>query len=648
MRETLAASSKDFEVKVVMMLSSMWPYILVGVVLLTLLVAVLLYLTIRKGRKRQPEPETAAEEEDGREASSIGSTRGAARPRLRASFAAAVKLLKAHAAFRDYRYRIPWFVMLGEAGSGKTTLLANTGLHLPLNRPARGTGGIRQDVNWWFFDQGVVLDVSGDFVLRADGQTSDDRGWHLLLRLLQKHRPERPVDGFVLTIPCTDLIGAQNQSAEQATRIGAKAAHLYRKLWQAQKILGMRFPVYVVVTKCDQIAGFSSFCRQLPPHLHNNVFGWSSPYTPETAFQPGWVDEAFRSLQKYLYQAQFELFAEQGKMEGGADLFFFPSELLSIKTPIGIYLEQLFKLSAYHESLLFRGLYFCGDSGIPSPAAGAQGRQEAMGPPPGSIIGLLPAHAPAREPAGKRPIFIKDLFEKKVFPEGHLAGPVSRMLLSWNRTVLTAQALVLAVVLAGGIGLLAGYTRLSREEENIYKSLANTRTDLEEMLDVLTRQIELKSKFAGSLPDDETALRGDGVIRLKMNQIKDNASRLLLSMTSINADSFYSIFIPTSWFSGIRKRVEGSMVPAFQYVVFESIRIGLQDRARQMLGSDSDFRIQEFVRGLGELDKHIEIYNMLSEPNRGGLEELGSLIKYLNYQGLPANFDRNNKCSDKV
>ena len=183
---------------------------------------------------------------------------------LKSSFSRAVRLLRTHVTRRDYRYRLPWLLAVGEADSGKTTLLSETGLGLPLGRPAEQPHGVKQGVNWFFFDRGVVLDVAGDFVLRPDGEPSNRRGWREIARLLQKYRPERPLDGVVLTIPCTDLVAARGLDGR--ARIEQKAATLYRKLWQAQKILGMSFPVYVIVTKCDEIAGFRSLCRELPAH----------------------------------------------------------------------------------------------------------------------------------------------------------------------------------------------------------------------------------------------------------------------------------------------------------------------------------------------------------------------------------------------
>ena len=199
------------------MLSAYWPYILVALVLLVVGVALLLYLLLRKARKRAAgqgsalAPVVVAEAPaQHHSVSSLG---------LKSSFSRAVRLLRSHVTRRDYRYRLPWLLAVGEAESGKTTLLSETGLSLPLGRPAEQEHGVKQGVNWFFFDRGVVLDVAGDFVLRPDGEPSNKRGWREIARLLQKYRPERPLDGVVLTIPCTDLVAARGLTLDSRAKI---------------------------------------------------------------------------------------------------------------------------------------------------------------------------------------------------------------------------------------------------------------------------------------------------------------------------------------------------------------------------------------------------------------------------------------------
>jgi Domain of unknown function (DUF4280)/IcmF-related N-terminal domain len=136
---------------------------------------------------------------------------------VRRVFAESIQWLRTHVSGRNYRYQIPWFMMIGEAGSGKTTVLGNTGMNPLPGQPATFEDRAGQGCGWWFFDKGIVLEIAGDFVLGGHGKRADDQAWHTLLRLLQSHRPQRPIDGIILVIPCTDLIGPPHLGADRLT-----------------------------------------------------------------------------------------------------------------------------------------------------------------------------------------------------------------------------------------------------------------------------------------------------------------------------------------------------------------------------------------------------------------------------------------------
>src|SRR5688572_14000279 len=255
--------------------------ILIAIFLLLVGTAIFLYVVIRRSRKMSfaVDPSAKAESE---KKDSVEFLQYASDVELRTSFRRALRILKSYVTGRDFRYRAPWYLLAGESKSGKTALLESNGLNESVQELIDKSG---RRLNWYFFDDGVVMDVAGDYMLRNDG-TANHRGWNTILRLLQKHRPQRPLDGLVLTIPCTDLIGAPELGHQRRFELEQKATSLYKKLWQAQKILGMRLPIYILVTKCDEITGFSSLCRQLPEKLHRQMFGWSNPSTLETAYRP--------------------------------------------------------------------------------------------------------------------------------------------------------------------------------------------------------------------------------------------------------------------------------------------------------------------------------------------------------------------------
>src|SRR6202008_3796695 len=119
-----------------------------------------------------------------------------------------------------------------------------------------------------------------------------------------------------------------------------------------------------------------------------------NPNGPDAVYRVAWVDEAFQEIARRLDDVSMEVFA-QGTPEGDALLRLTPG-LLSLNTSLRPAIESLFKSSAYHGTLIFRGLYFCGRASAPATADA---------PPSGRVA------------------FLAELLERKIFIEHRLASP---------------------------------------------------------------------------------------------------------------------------------------------------------------------------------------------------------------------------------
>jgi len=325
-------------------------YLLIGVAALIVIILFFMFFFFRAARKK-PKPDVAPDEpeEEDPAKEELPEEKSAKAPETQAKVAAFSKLsslrmrkictramrrMKANVPGMNYRYQIPWIMMVGESGAGKTSSIEQARFKMPLGGPVGGRSGERDECKWWFFEKGIVIDVSGDLVLQADGFSSNEKLWRLFLRLLQKHRPERPIDGVVLTIPCKDLIGGKPGDEADLDEASRKADLLARKLREAQKVLGMRFPVYVLVTGCDRIEGFQSYCQNIPDQLADNMFGWSSPHSIETGYSSDWVKRAFNSINQDLFQTQFELFTDRNNLRSPDGLFLLPENIKQLAGPL--------------------------------------------------------------------------------------------------------------------------------------------------------------------------------------------------------------------------------------------------------------------------------------------------------------------------
>ena len=207
-----------------------------AIIALLIVVGLLYAIYKRFAPKRKPKPPPAPAPKEAEVAEAESPQHKVLRRELKQFFRYLLKQLRLHAPGRNYRYQIPWLLLIGETESGKSTLLAHNQLNQPLGAPKAPQGGCQV----WFFDKGLVLEVGGQYILHKDSISSDQAGWRTFLKLLHHYRPRRPIDAIILTIPCQELLN-QQQNPELLQQ---KAEHLYQKLWEAQNSSGIRFPVY--------------------------------------------------------------------------------------------------------------------------------------------------------------------------------------------------------------------------------------------------------------------------------------------------------------------------------------------------------------------------------------------------------------------
>ncbi|MFL6233723.1 MAG: type VI secretion protein IcmF/TssM N-terminal domain-containing protein [Thermoanaerobaculia bacterium] len=445
--------------------------------------------------------------------------------RLAGAFRRALAELRRHLGAGDSRYRLPWYVLLGEEAAGKADLFPDSGLNLPLGAPEEPAPGKGDGCAFWFFDRGVVLDVSGEYVLGSAGRTPNERGWRHFLSLLRENRPERPLDGVILAIPCAELAGPPGEEGARLAAAAEKGETLFRRLRQAQEMLGMSFPIYVLVTGCESVPGFESYVAEVPEHLRGDLFGWSSPYAPETAYHPEWLDEAFGLLGASLHRAQIEAFGDQAVLEDPDGVFCFPEELQRLRVPLRAYLNQVFRASAYHELLPCRGIYFCGRL-----SEGAQGASLLRDP--GTVGGS---------------VFVRDVLDRKVFPEHDLARPTSLALLQGGRRLRVLQAAVVTLALISTLGLWWGAHHLRSRKQDLRVFLLSTAQDLEE-----TRQRRLNGAAEHTF-------------------LHEKAFRLFEGMSRIDADWFGSAFIPSSWVSPFNRDLTQAIVRAYNEIILKTL-----------------------------------------------------------------------------
>jgi len=311
-------------------------------------------------------------------------------------------------------YELPWYVIIGPPGSGKTTALVNSGLHFPLAAQlgagaVRGVGGTR-NCDWWFTDQAVLLDTAGRYTTQDSHATVDKAAWLGFLDLLKTQRSRRPIDGAFVAISLSDLLlGSEAERAAHAAAIRLRIQELYTQL-------GVRFPIYLMLTKLDLVPGFMEFFDSLSKEERAQVWGMTFALDDgKSGDSPlAQLPAELAALEQRLNERLVERL-QQERDPARRDLIYgFPQQFAALKESLQGFLEGVFKPNAFEERVLLRGVYF------------TSGTQE--GSPIDRLIGAmaqsmnLDRQHLARQTGTGRSYFIEKLFSAVAFAERGLVG----------------------------------------------------------------------------------------------------------------------------------------------------------------------------------------------------------------------------------
>ncbi|MEO8144034.1 MAG: type VI secretion system membrane subunit TssM [Betaproteobacteria bacterium] len=378
---------------------------------------------------------------------------------LRERFEAAAAILK-KARFKGpdgesrYVHELPWYVFIGAPGSGKTTALVNSGLNFPLKGaggdPAlAGVGGTR-NCDWWFTDEAVLLDTAGRYTTQESDLEADAAAWQGFLGLIKRFRPRRPLNGALVTLSMSDLmLWSEDERKRYAWHVRARVAELSERL-------GVRFPVYLLVTKTDLLAGFMEFFGELDAEARKRVWGISFDYSADgfVLGTPGQrFSEEFGDLERRLYAEMLGRLQEERDLQRRAAAYRFPQEFHGAGPLIEQFLDAAFIGVPGAPEPLLRGVYF------------TSGTQE--GNPIDRVLGTLArsfnlertgsAGTPAVAAGSGKSFFLTRLVRDVIFPESGLASSDEGLERRERRARTLAFAALAAVSAALAVSWTAGY-----------------------------------------------------------------------------------------------------------------------------------------------------------------------------------------------
>jgi type VI secretion system protein ImpL len=371
---------------------------------------------------------------------------------LRERMDEAVALLRksSKAADRGQRflYELPWYMLIGPPGSGKSTALAATGL---VRRAAgqgrrqgvRGIGGTR-NCEWIFTDDAIILDTAGRYTTQDSHGEADARAWTGFLVLLRRTRPRQPINGAIVAISLADVaFDRSGLTSEHARAVRARVDEL-------AEVFGTRFPIYVMFTKADLIAGFTEFFGDLTREEREQVWGMTFPPDPGDGFDAASAFvEGFDALVARAASITARRLQEAPDLDQRTGAFGFVSRFAAVREPVAAFLEEAFGHSRYDRQPMLRGVYFTSGTqeGVPIDRL-AVGLAESFGL-------STPSGGPTS--GGARAYFMTRLFRDLVFPEAHLVGANAALERRLRLTKVLAMAGAAAALVLGAGAWTASY-----------------------------------------------------------------------------------------------------------------------------------------------------------------------------------------------
>ncbi len=305
---------------------------------------------------------------------------------------------------------LPWYVIIGPPGSGKTTAIQTCGLKFPLgkNSSVRGVGGTR-NCAWWMTNEAIILDTAGRWSVEDD----DRDEWFAFLDLLKTTRPGKPINGILLAVSTTEMLGTADELAELARALRERIDEVISRL-------DMIVPVYLLVTKCDLLMGFAETFGDLKDRERGQIWGFTLPVVNEHADHVDALAQHFDDLGDVLERKAVFRMGEERRTEARERIRAFPQQFDALRQGLIDLVANLFDQNVYRDGPIMRGLYFSSGTQEGRPVDRVMASMA-------EAFGVRP-RIEAAPPTKPKSYFVRDVFQRIVFPDREIAVQSERAL----------------------------------------------------------------------------------------------------------------------------------------------------------------------------------------------------------------------------
>ena len=330
-------------------------------------------------------------------------------------------------------YALPWYMVMGKTGAGKSSAIRYSGLNAMLTDvgPEEIDASTR-NCDWHFFRESVIMDTAGRYAVPVN-EAKDSAEWREFLTRLAKYRVRKPLNGLVIAVAADTLQG-------QGEHLLSEARCLRRRIDEIMRILGAKFPVYLMVTKIDLPAGLAGLLESLPEESKKQSLGVLVQSPDQESLQPieTQISGALRAFSDRL--RNFCLYAGNPGDGPSPHRIMAWEEFRALMPALRAYAEEVFADNPYQETPLLRGIFL---------SSALRGQQENSRAFP--ALGALARRVfRVREKVGG--VFLHDFFRRVLPADSNLYRPLAEYL-RW-RSSLRAMAYGAMLLATFGLSLM--------------------------------------------------------------------------------------------------------------------------------------------------------------------------------------------------
>lgn len=242
---------------------------------------------------------------------------------------------------------LPHYLILGPNGAGKTSLIANSGFEFILTDQQKSLNKNQlpptEDCDFWVSQEAVFMDIGRDYTIHNHLGEAPKMLWKNLLRLLHKARKKLPIKGIIVVLSLPELVEwSRSKKARYENNI-------HQRIDELNQLFRGNIPVYLCLSKCDQVEGFQDFFETLSPEEQRQILGIH--LSSQT------VERGFENLMQGIHSHMLQRLQQEQEVGLRARLLPFPWRLSHYKLPLLQFIQNTFEGDQTVSSLNLQGVY---------------------------------------------------------------------------------------------------------------------------------------------------------------------------------------------------------------------------------------------------------------------------------------------------